>query len=124
MNKFLYALSVIVLIIAIVFSINNTAPTTAQNVSIVNGQQIIEISAKGGYSPAVTEAQANLPTTIKINTRGTFDCSAALSIPTLAFQQTLPFNGVTEIPLTASQATGTLQGRCSMGMYGFKINFS
>lgn len=125
MNKILYIISAIILGTIIIFvSIRSETPTVeGQNVSIINGQQIIEITAKGGYSPKKTTAQANLPTILKIQTNGTFDCSSALNIPTLNFSKILPQNGVTEIPIPLNKTTGKFRGLCSMGMYNFEINF-
>ena len=45
----------------------------ADNVSMIDGKQIIEIDAKGGYSPSVTVAKADTPTIIKVKTQGTFN---------------------------------------------------
>jgi plastocyanin domain-containing protein len=125
MNKILYIISAIILGTIIIFvSIRSETPTVeGQNVSIINGQQIIEITAKGGYSPKKTTAQANLPTILKIQTNGTFDCSSALNIPTLNFSKILPQNGVTEIPIPLNKTTGKFRGLCSMGMYNFEIDF-
>lgn len=94
------------------------------NVSIVNGKQIIEIDAKGGYSPRVTEAQAGIPTVIKMNTRGTFDCSSALVIRELNYQTNLPPSGTTEIEVPPQEAGSTFDGLCAMGMYNFRVNFN
>lgn len=125
MNKILYIISAIILGTIIIFvSTQSETPTVeGQNVSIINGQQIIEITAKGGYSPKKTTAQANLPTILKIKTNGTFDCSSALNIPTLNFSKILPQNGVTEIPIPLNKTTGKFRGLCSMGMYNFEIDF-
>jgi len=98
----------------------DTAPT---NVSIVGENQIIEISAKGGYSPQNTTAKAGTPTTLKIKTSGTFDCSSALSIPKLGYQIILPPSGETVVDVPPQAAGSTLKGLCSMGMYSFTIRF-
>ena len=127
MNKILYIISAIILGTIIVFistqTQNETPTVEGQNVSIINGQQIIEITAKGGYSPKKTTAQANLPTLLRIKTNGTFDCSSALNIPTLNFSKILPQNGNTDITVPLDKTTGKLRGLCSMGMYNFEINF-
>lgn len=90
---------------------------------IVDGQQVIDITAKGGYSPRVVVAKAGIPTVLRVNTSGTFDCSASLVIPSLSYQKFLSSSGTEEILIPAEKATGTLQGLCSMGMYGFQIKF-
>lgn len=91
------------------------------NVRIENGQQIIEIKARGGYLPRVSTAKAGMPTTLRVNTNGTFDCSSALRIPSLKVSKNLPANGVTDIDL-GTLAAGSISGNCSMGMYPFEIN--
>jgi plastocyanin domain-containing protein len=94
-----------------------------ENVYMENGKQIIEITAKGGYYPRATTAKAGVPTVIRMNTKGTFDCSSALNIPKIGFQKFLPSAGKTDIDISAEQASGTLQGICSMGMYNFGVAF-
>ncbi|MEK7162816.1 MAG: hypothetical protein AAB696_00835, partial [Patescibacteria group bacterium] len=97
--------------------------TKSDNVSIINGKQIIEIGAKGGYAPKVSIAKANIPTILKIQTRGTFDCSSALSIPRIGYKANLPPLGITEIEVPAQKSGAILRGLCAMGMYNFKIQF-
>lgn len=96
----------------------------SQAVSIVDGKQIIDIFAKGGYSPRAVSAKAGIPTVLRVKTQGTFDCSSSLVIPNLRYQKFLAPTGTEEINLSAEQAQGTLQGLCSMGMYGFRVAFN
>jgi Cu+-exporting ATPase len=97
--------------------------TTAPTATIIDGKQIIDISAKGGYSPRVVTAKAGIPTILRVRTSGTFDCSASLVIPKLSYQKFLQASGTEDIAISAEQAQGTLQGLCSMGMYNFQIKF-
>lgn len=96
---------------------------TEENVSVVNGEQVVVIDAKGGYSPRLSQAKANIPTTIKVNTKGTFDCSSSLVIPDIGYRANLPFSGETVIEIPAQRAGTTLRGFCAMGMYSFLVNF-
>lgn len=91
--------------------------------TIVDGKQFIDITAKGGYSPRVITAKAGMPTTLRVSTDGTFDCSASVVIPKLSYQKVLRPTGTEEIAISAEQAQGTLQGLCGMGMYNFQIKF-
>lgn len=102
----------------------NTEPpkSTPQNVTVADNLQTIEIKAKGGYWPRKSVAQAGIPTVLKVNTAGTYDCSAAIRIPSLSIAQMLPPNGLTEIALGTPEA-GKLRGTCGMGMYNFEIVF-
>lgn len=90
---------------------------------IVDGKQLIDISAKGGYSPRVVVAKAGMPTILRVSTSGTFDCSASLVIPRISYQKFLQPSGTEDITIAPAQAQGTLQGLCAMGMYNFKIKF-
>ena len=101
---------------------NDAASQPVENVTTVSGKQIIEIHAKGGYQPRKSSARAGIPTVLRFVTDGTFDCSSTVRIPSMNISQTLPQSGATDIALN-SQAAGTLQGTCGMGMYRFSIDF-
>lgn len=123
------AILIAVAIIGVAFMLSGDDPqeeggesVAPQNLSIENGVQVIEIRAKGGYSPRKTIAVADMPTVIRFDTKGTFDCSSALTIPSLGIQKNLPMNGTTDIDIGTPQA-GTLFGSCSMGMYRFEVVF-
>lgn len=99
-----------------------TAIATTDNVVIEDGTQYIDLTAKGGYSPRLTAAQAGLPTVLKVTTNGTYDCSSSISIPDYGLSEYLPPSGTTEINLGTPEV-GILQGTCGMGMYRFEIDF-
>jgi len=90
---------------------------------ITDGTQIIDISARGGYSPRLVTAKAGVPTVLRVATNGTFDCSASIVIPKLSYQKFLQPTGTEDIAISAEQAQGTLVGTCAMGMYSFQIRF-
>lgn len=100
----------------------NGEVASANNVSIVNGKQIIEIHAKGGYQPRKSVAKAGIPTILRFNTNGTFDCSSSVRIPSMGISKILPQTGTTDIDIGNPQFS-TLQGMCGMGMYPFEIDF-
>ncbi len=111
---------------AIILSKGGVAPTDSppvSNVTIEDGKQIVTISAKGGYSPKVSEAKADMPTTLRIETRGTFDCSSVLTIPSMNYEKNLPPSGITEVELPPQKAGSAFEGLCGMGMYKFEIAF-
>lgn len=110
----------------IFLSRDTSKPTSAasNNISSVDGKQVIEIKAKGGYAPTTTVAKANIPTLIKMKTQGTFDCSSSLLIPTMGYRANLPASGETLIEVPPQQTGSVLQGLCSMGMYNFSIQFN
>jgi plastocyanin domain-containing protein len=122
-------ISIVVVIILIVGAfmlvrggVKSTNDISVNNVSIVNGKQIIEIKAKGGYSPRTSIAKAGIPTILRFNTGGTFDCSSVVRIPSMNISKNLPAAGTTDIDL-GSPKLGTLQGVCGMGMYPFQVDF-
>lgn len=102
-----------------------TSPTGNQNnVAMVNGKQIIEITARGGYAPRATTAKAGVPTIIKLKTNGTFDCSSSVVIPSLGYRNYLPATGETEVVVPEQKPGAVIQGTCAMGMYHFNISFN
>ncbi|MEK7612250.1 MAG: cupredoxin domain-containing protein [Patescibacteria group bacterium] len=130
MNKIPYIIITLALVvgIGIVFfgqSKNNTdTGGSAQNVEIRDGIQYITINARGGYSPKVSTAQADIPTKLILKTNSTYDCSASLVIPSIGFQKILAQTGEEVIDLGIPKAGQPFQGLCSMGMYNFSINFN
>jgi plastocyanin domain-containing protein len=101
---------------------SNTEAATKNNVSMVDGVQIIEISAKAGYEPRKSTAKAGIPTVLRFDTNGTFDCSASVNIPSMDIRKTLPQTGSTDIAI-GSPKEGVFQGTCGMGMYPFEVDF-
>lgn len=102
----------------------DSAPVAANanNVTIVDGKQIIEIQAKGGYQPRKSVAKAGIPTILRFNTNGTFDCSASVRIPSMNISRALPQTGSTDIDV-GNQKVATLKGTCGMGMNPFEVEF-
>jgi len=101
---------------------SNTQQVAANNVTVVDGKQIITINAKGGYQPRKSIAKAGMPTIIRFDTNGTFDCSSSVRIPSMNISKVLPQTGSTDIDV-GSQQVATLQGTCGMGMYPFEVEF-
>ena len=95
---------------------------SANNTTVADGKQIIEITAKGRYQPRKSIAKAGLPTVLRFNTNGTFDCTSVVRIPSLNITRNLPPTGATDIDL-GNAKVGILQGICGMGMYPFEIDF-
>lgn len=99
----------------------SAVPTS--NVYDENGIQIIEVAAKGGYSPYETTAKALLPTILRFVTDDTFDCSSSVIIPDLRIRTRLPLSGKTDIQLPTIPENTTVTVYCGMGMYYFNLNF-
>jgi plastocyanin domain-containing protein len=96
----------------------------SQNVEIRDGVQYVTVSAKGGYSPRVTEIKGGLPTKLIVKTDGTYDCSASLVIRSVGFQKILQPTGEEIIDLGTPKSGEKVQGVCGMGMYNFQIKVS
>jgi len=108
---------------AVLFGKNTDTPVQAQNVTMEGDQQIIVVTAKGGYAPKLTTAKANTPTVLRVKTDGTYDCTASVNIPSLGVSKVLEPTAVTEIVVPPQQAGSELKGTCAMGMYNFSIKF-
>lgn len=121
------AILVVLTLVGIVFLLTWKKPeqetaVPARNVTMVDGIQIIEIQAKGGYLPRNSIAQADIPTILRFNTNGTFDCSSSVLIPSMNISKNLTPSGSTDLDL-GNPKIGTLYGTCGMGMYPFTIVF-
>ncbi len=130
MKTIVITILVMVVVIMGAFMLSNgtsSLPTTKElvnlnNVSVVDGKQIIEIKVKGGYSPEHSVAKAGIPTIVRFDTNGTFDCSSSVRIPDLDVTKNLPQTGSTDIDIGTPKA-GIINGICGMGMYPFDIKF-
>jgi plastocyanin domain-containing protein len=103
-------------------SSSSGTPPTAENVSVEDGVQIVDLRAKGGYTPQRSIAKAGMPTILRVTTSSTFDCSAAIRIPSIGYSKLLGSTGTTDIDLGVRKS-GILRGACGMGMYPFEIAF-
>lgn len=128
MNNQLIFVSVIIAAGMIIagFVLSDGAPADdvipANNVSVVDGVQIIELRAKGGYGPEKSIAQAGVPTVLRFITKGTFDCSSVVRIPSLDLTEILKPTGTLDVDLGVPEQ-GVFRGSCGMGMYPFEITF-
>ena len=100
----------------------NVIEENANNVSVVDGRQIILLKAKGGFSPIHSIAKAGVSTILRVVTNGTFDCSSIIRIPEMNLSKNLPLSGTTDIDIGV-QKVGIFDGTCGMGMYPFDIKF-
>jgi plastocyanin domain-containing protein len=96
----------------------------SQNIEIRDGVQYVTITAKGGYSPRITQIKGGMPTKLVVKTDGTYDCSASLVVRSVGFQKILQPTGEEVIDLGISKSGEKIQGVCGMGMYNFQIKVS
>jgi plastocyanin domain-containing protein len=95
--------------------------TQEQNTTITDGVQYVTITAKGGYTPRMSEIASGIPTKLIVKTKNTYDCSASLVIRSVGFQKILQSTGEEVIDLGIPKAGDKIQGVCGMGMYAFQI---
>ncbi len=107
---------------------SDTPPTSKDSIKVVAPttpkEQIIEIVAKSGYTPKVSQAKPDIPTILRMKTQSTYDCSSSVNIPSLNIRKILPADGVTDIPLPPQKLGTSLTVLCGMGMYSSVINFN
>ena len=96
----------------------------SQNVEIRDGVQYVTVTAKGGYSPRLTEIKGGIPTKLVVKTNGTYDCSASLVVRSVSFQKILQPTGEEIIDLGTPKSGEKVQEVCGMGMYNFQIKVS
>lgn len=102
---------------------STTSEPNSDVVTTEGDKQMINLTAKGGYSPSVVSAKSNIETVLRVSTNNTFDCSSAFTIPKLGISKMLPATGTTEFTIAAQEPGSEINGTCSMGMYRFKIKF-
>lgn len=95
--------------------------TNTANVEMREGVQYVTVTAGGGYYPKSTEITGGVPTKLVVKTNGTYDCSAALVVRSRGYEKMLDPTGEEVIDLGTPATGETIQGTCSMGMYGFEL---
>ncbi len=123
MKNLIYLVPVTLALIAGFLIVSKNSESAYAYAKTQGNFQVVEVFAKNGYSPAITEAKAGVPTILKIKTNNTLDCSAALFIPSIKYQKYLPVTGETEVQLLPQEKGATVSASCSMGMFGFEIRF-
>ncbi len=120
------AISAALILGTLYFVSDTSAPSddgAAQNTTIRDGVQYVDITARGGYTPRVSRATAGIPTKLVVTTDGTYDCSASLVVRSAGFQKILQPTGEEVIDVGTPQSGEKIQGTCGMGMYSFEIDF-
>ncbi|MEO6728570.1 MAG: hypothetical protein ABIM99_01475 [Candidatus Dojkabacteria bacterium] len=121
------ALISLIVIVFLIIAFSNKPVTSSANsgAPIISGdEQIIDLTAKVGYTPQNITAKGNSNTILRVATKNTFDCSSSLRIPSLNITKLLPATGSTDISLGTPIPGTEINGTCSMGMYSFKIKFT
>ncbi len=120
-------IGVIIVGVLIIFSLIKLPASGAgknDTVTVDGDTQVINITAKAGYTPRKINAKADKSTVLRVSTSNTFDCSASIRIPSLNISEVLPVTGNTDIVLGPQRSGTKLRGTCGMGMYQFEVDFS
>ena len=88
-----------------------------------DGTQNLAVLANGGYFPLQVKAKAGVPSTLRVYTDKTYDCSRAFLLPDLKLQAVLPVRGFKAFSIPPQKKGASLFGTCGMGMYTFEILF-
>jgi len=125
LTNVIVATCILVLVVFVFIIFTNKTSGTANTIPISYSgySQIIDLTAKGGFTPNVITAKANVNTILNVITNKTFDCSSSIQIPKLNISKNLPLTGTTQIALGSYNAGEEVNGTCLMGMYSFKIKF-
>jgi plastocyanin domain-containing protein len=118
-------LAVVIIVLAVLFrngTFESKDPVSYNNVFMENGVQIVEIKARGGYSPRHSIAKAGVPTVLRFDSKGSFDCSASLYLPSLKISKILDRKEKDNVEIGVPDR-GLFEGTCGMGMYSFDIDF-
>lgn len=126
MNKIISIIVSLMIVIGsyFLFVVDRSEVSSVPVTEIKDGVQYINIQVRGGYFPRTVSAKADIPTKIVMKTNETYDCSSALVIKSIGYQKNLPPTGETVIDIGTKKTGETLEGVCSMGMYGFKVEFN
>jgi len=127
MNKTTSIIISLVIIIGSYFMFvgsNNDSTISVPVTEIKEGVQYVNIQVRGGYFPRIVSAKADIPTKLIMKTNETYDCSSALVIKSIGYQKNLPPTGETIIDVGTKKKGENLEGACSMGMYGFRVEFN
>ena len=111
----------------LIFKLSGQSPSAAEsdsgsNITVEDGMQVVTIKAKDGFTPQTTTVQAGMPTVLRFETNGTFDCTSGIRIPSLSISLSLPSTGTTDVAIGTLSAGDSIHGTCSMGMYKFEVD--
>ena len=90
-------------------------PREARQAQLRGGVQEIEITVKGGYSPALIRVQQGVPVRLVFDRQEGSDCTSRVVFPDLGISRTLPAFQKTAVEFTPAKA-GQFAFACGMNM--------
>jgi plastocyanin domain-containing protein len=112
------------LIGAMVYFVGQNNKDGSTETVVSENRQVVNMTAKDGFSPNKITAKAGVPMTLNVKTENTIDCTSVVNIPKLGINRSLPTTGNTAIEIPAQTAGTALNITCSMGMYNAEIYFN
>lgn len=85
-----------------------------------SGRQVVDITVRGGYSPASIQVVAGLPLRLRFRRDDDDDCSERVVFSTSRVDCRLATSGLTTVDLPA-QPPGVIRFTCGMGRYRGRI---
>jgi Cupredoxin-like domain len=85
-------------------------------------RQVIDVTVRGGYRPAVINAEAGVPLRLVFHREDTDACSERVVFSSPRIDRHLELNGATVVDLPA-QPIGEVRYTCGMGRYRGRIRF-
>nr|MCH9767934.1 heavy metal translocating P-type ATPase [Actinomycetes bacterium] len=90
-------------------------PKTARRAQLVSGVQEVDVTVKGGYSPAVIRVTEGVPLRLRFDRQESGDCTSRVVFPDFGASKTLPAFGTATLEFTPDK-TGEFDFACGMNM--------
>ncbi|MGB0435686.1 MAG: heavy metal translocating P-type ATPase [Mycobacterium sp.] len=90
-------------------------PKTARRAQLVSGIQEVDVTVKGGYSPAVIRVTEGVPLRLRFDRQESGDCTARVVFPDFNASKTLPAFGTATLEFTPDKI-GEFDFACGMNM--------
>lgn len=98
-------------------------PDEGLNLTLITENRLEITVTADGYSPAVLNARADIPTYITFVTDEVYACSLSLVFPELGIEKLLPFTGELTIEIPPQPTGKTIHYNCIMGCSSGQVVF-
>jgi len=78
-------------------------PRRSHEAELADGVQVIKVTVKGGYSPAVVQVASGVPVRMLFDRQESGDCSSRVVMPDFKVNQTLPAFETTTVQFTPQE---------------------
>ncbi|KRL96496.1 cupredoxin domain-containing protein [Limosilactobacillus equigenerosi] len=94
--------------------------TTATAAKVIDGQQVVDITVQGGYSPDQVTLQQGMPAVLRFHQLDASSCLDEVVFPELGIQQALPYQSTQSVEIDTTKA-GEYNWACGMNMFHGKV---